>query len=80
MRNISLAFFVVPSFSLSLTAILVSSQLMHLSYLVERRERMRMMRGRGGGKEEEEHLFMANSHPLTPSLLISSPSTSFSSL
>ena len=45
MRNISLAFFVVPSFSLSLTAILVSTQSMHLSYLVERRERMRMMRG-----------------------------------
>ena len=40
------------------------SLLMHLSYLVgrrERRERTRMMRGGGGGVEEEEHLFMANS-------------------
>ena len=44
MRNISLAFFVVPSCTLSLNAILVSTQSMHLSYLVERRERTRMMR------------------------------------
>jgi len=55
------------------------SLLMHLSYLVDRRERTRMMRGGGGGVEEKEHL-MANSQPLTPSLLMSSPSTSFSSL